>query len=55
MAERQMKETISSSPKVTVRSQQIYTEERERRRQEKNDEKKKKIETITEHSHYYVH
>lgn len=54
MAERQIKETISSSPAVTLKAQHVigngmYADSRERGRQEKKEkkEKKKKLRTVT--------
>lgn len=48
MAERQIKETISSSPAVTLKTQRVigngmYTDSRERGRQEKNERRKMEI------------
>lgn len=52
MAERQIKETISSSPAVTLKTQRVigngmYTDSRERGRQEKNEKKNWKLKTVT--------
>lgn len=49
MAERQIKETISSSPTVTLKAQRVigngmYADSRERGRQEKKEKKEKKKE-----------